>query len=183
MEELEEKVIIEEKRHSKLIMGVLIMMLLLDILFSCNLGYAYEYKNTDDLNTAYINGKFELLFKGAAVKNQVGTDEATIAISSDMKNLNINAGTLKYPGAYVEYTAEIVNQSTVSARIESIECEGLNDTNAIKVYGLDEISDEVVLKPGEKYNLNITIKWDEEYDEEVNETVDFIVKINFIQEI
>ena len=181
MENNKEKEIMEEKTHVKSITIVLAIVLLLDIIFSINVGYAYE--NKSELDTSNINGKFEVIFENAYINSQEGTEGAKIDISSDMKNIYVNGGNLKYPGAYVEYKAEILNNSTVSAKIESIKCEGLNDTKAIKISGFENIAEEIILKPGEKYNIDFIVKWDEEYNEEVHETTNFVVKIDFIQDI
>ena len=181
MENFEERIIMEEKKHLKLIMIVLAIVLLLDIIFSINIGYAYE--NKKNLNTANINGKFEVLFENAAIMNQEGTEEASINISSDKKSIYVDGGDLKYPGAYVEYKAEIRNSGTVSAKIESVKCEGFEDTKAIKIYGFENLTDEIILEPGEKYDIDFIIKWDDNYNTEVSEIANFIIKVDFIQNI
>lgn len=184
MGDFEEKIIENEKSNFKMMIIPLIVTLVLGIIMFTHVGYAYEV-DQKELNTANVNGKLELVFENAQIMNEMGIESntASIQVSENMKKLKVNAGTLRYPGAKVEYKVDIANYSTVEVKVESIECEGLANLKAIKLEGIKELNENIVLKPGEKYNLKFTIKWDEEYNEAINETANFNIDVNFIQNI
>ena len=180
MEDFEEKIIENEKSNCTIITAIAIIIAIISMSIFMNVGYAYETNKTSD-----VKGKFELVFENAQIIEENGIEEntATVKISDDMKNLIVNAGNLKYPGAKVKYKVDIVNYSTVEVKVEDINCDGLKNTKAIKMEGLEKLNENMILKPREKYNLEFSIKWDEEYDEEINETANFNITIDFMQNI
>ena len=173
----------EEKRSYKGLIAIIVIILLFNIAFSINLGYAYIYNADENISTAGINGKFEMLFDNAKIKDNNGAENASIEISDDMKKLYLNGGELQYPGAKVDYTVEIFNNSKVVTKIQSVECNGIDNTGVIRLEGLDKIDENVILNPGERYNLDLRIKWDDRFDAAENEKANFEININFEQVI
>ena len=184
MKERDEFDLIEEENSNLKYIIFWVLLVLVILLFSINIGYAYEYSNTDNLDTANINGKMEMLFDNAYIVQKEGIEgDVSISILNDKKELYINAGNLKYPGAKVEYSVDIFNNSTVTSKIESIRCDGLENTNAIRLEGLEKLNDSIKLKPGDKYSLKFVVIWDENYNENTDESANFMIQLNFIQDI
>ena len=86
-----------------------------------------------------------------------------------------------YPGAFVSYDVTIKNSGIYDAKIESIEVLGKENAKAIKVKGLEKYNGEV-LKSGEESAVNFSIIWDESYNE-ADESVNFEIRINYMQDI
>lgn len=171
------------KKNKKAVVSILI---LLSFIFSLNFVYASFSQNLSISGTANIINKFDMQFIDAKILDMIGVNEktSTIQISNDYNNLIVNAGDMKFPGAKVEYSVDVINNGTVPAKLESVESIGLENTKAIKIVGLDNIEKcHPILQPGEKYNIKFSIKWDEDCNENINEKVSFSFSLNYVQDI
>lgn len=171
------------KKNKKAVVTILV---LLSFIFWLNFGYAHSSSTLSINGTANISGKFDMQFSNAKMLNAVGINKesTTIEISRDYNNLIVNAGDMQFPGAGVEYSVDVINKGTVPARLESVNCVGLENTKAIKVIGLDNIEKCCpVLQPNEKYNIRFGVVWDEKCTESINEKISFSFSMNYVQDI
>lgn len=171
------------KKNKKAVVTILI---LLSFIFSFNFGYAHSSSSLSTNKTSNINDQFDMQFSNAKILNAVGVNKktTTIEVSKDYNNLNFNAGDMQFPGAKVEYSVDVINKGTVPARLESVNCVGLENAKAIKVIGLDNIEKSCpVLQPNEKYNIRFSVIWDEQCVQSINEKISFSFSLNYIQDI
>lgn len=159
---------------------IIIIALLILIL---GVGYASASTNINVEGTANAKRVFGLKFENEKIVNSIGVNEekTLIKISDDKDKLFVNAGDLRYPGAEVEYSVDIVNTGSYSAQINEIETIGLEENSVIQVSGLN--IDFPTLKPGEKYNLVFSIKWNEESNISADENLYFELIMNYVQVI
>ena len=157
------------------------MLLLVIVVFIGFLGIGYAQKVDGYVNNS--NQDFKVEFESAMISDYEGTNADNIyaRVSKDNRALFVSAGDLMYPGAFVSYDVTIKNSGIYDAKIESIEVLGKENAKAIKVKGLEKYNGEV-LKSGEESTVNFSIIWDESYNE-ADESVNFEIRINYMQDI
>ncbi len=160
----------------------ILILVLIALFLMIDIGYAKNLNEVSVTGTCNIKGKIDIQFANPYIVNAVGVneDEIKAEVSSSGNELNVIVSNLAYPGAGVEFSTNIINIGTVPAQIESIEPYGLSNNNAIKINILDSFNDKV-LQPNETYNIRFSVIWDENYNQSVNEKVDFSIVLNYIQ--
>lgn len=154
------------------------------IIILMSVGYA-EHENINVLeNTSNAREKFSIQFQNAKVFDIKGAnkDKISISISKNGDALNFNVFDLEYPGAYVEFSVDIVNRGSIPAKLESIKVNGIKDNSAIKIKGLDKIDNQII-NVNEESNLKFIVEWDEECNIVDEEITNFSLNLNYIQVI
>ena len=159
---------------------VLIITLLM-IIFSCNIGYSKIVDCSSILETSNSIKTFNLEFDNAYIKksNGVNINDSIVKIMQNKKNIYISISDLSYPGAGAVISANIINNGNIPAKINSINVLGLNENSVIKVK-LVEGKDKII-NPNEKTNINIMVDWDRNCNRNVDENQNFIINLNYIQ--
>ncbi len=163
---------------------IILIFTLLSIFFILNISYGKNFNvlATSDTVTSY--GDFNIEFKNLTIVKSAGVNLSNVQnkISSNSTDLSVNVPDLAYPGAGVEFSVDITNRGTISAKLESINITGLNDDSMIKVNVLDkENIANTVLEPEDVYNLHFTVEWDKNYNTVINEESNFKISINYVQ--
>ncbi len=188
----------KSKTNKNVVIVALIVMLLL-----LAVGYAAFSDTLTISGTANAKGTFDLQFENAEIVKAVGvtmpdstaeglaTDDAegtnvtSAKISADGNTLNVNVADLAYPGAGVEFSVDIVNKGSISAKVNDLVPNGLEGNDIIKIEGLDQITlDHPTIKAGEKCNIHFTVFWPENSTEVLPEdgiSVEFGLQIEYIQ--
>ena len=164
----------------------ILVLALISMIFVLNISYA---KTSDTLalkSTCSNLGDFNIIFNNAYVVKSCGVDiSQTIAKTSpDLKSLYVNVSDLAYPGAGAEFSVNIVNNGSISAKLQSINIKGLEDTNILDVEILDynKLKDKI-LSPNDIYNLHFIVKWNTNSTASFEEPINFNLKINYTQAI
>ena len=150
----------------------LLISIILVFIFSVNIAYA---------TTNNRNSKLNVEFDDAFVIDAYNVIDDTyyIRIKDDKKDIDLDAGILCTPGAYIAYSVDIVNNGNVTAKVDSLDAVGFENAKALRILGLDNIrNNNIVLRPGERHTIMFTIKWDESYTEFIDEEVNFKLDLN-----
>ena len=178
---------INNRRNKKKKNAVIIALIIL--LLSMAVGYAAFSDTLTISGTANAKGTFNLEFQNAGVITLVGVNqEGTKAeISEDKKMLNISVVDLAYPGAGVEFSADIVNVGTIPAQVNAVTPTNITGSENIKIEGLEVItSTHPVIEAGGKCNIHFTVKWPQDKTESLGangETTKFGLEIEYTQSI
>ena len=151
---------INNRRNKKKKNAVIIALIIL--LLSMAVGYAAFSDTLTISGTANAKGTFNLEFQNAGVITLVGVNqEGTKAeISEDKKMLNISVVDLAYPGAGVEFSADIVNVGTIPAQVNAVTPTNITGSEHIKIEGLEAITtDHPIIEAGGKCNIHFTVEW------------------------
>lgn len=160
---------------------VVILMGLLITLLLFNVGYGYETNNSSFFSSFFQNDNYSVVFSNAFIKEVYGADESSsyAKLSSDGKCMEVVASSLEFPGAYVDFSVDIVNKGNISSSISSVVVEGVSENSFLNVTVLDSSNlNNKIIQPGEKYNICIRIAWKENYTFVENEVSHFSIKIN-----
>lgn len=162
------------KKQSMLILFLISFMLILSV------GYALFSDTLKITGTAGGIGTFNMEFDSAIVTNEIGSANATATISNDKNSLSINVPNLKYPGAYVEYTVNVISMGSIPAKLTDINSLNLTDDPTVKISyeGLEELKNNILNK-GDTQTFKIKIMWDKNSNQsskDVNFTIELIYK-------
>ncbi len=159
----------KSKTNKNVVIVALIVLLLLLVV-----GYAAFSDTLTISGTANAKGTFDLQFENAEIVKAVGVATASegdveganvtsAKVSADGNTLNVNVADLAYPGAGVEFSVDIVNKGSISAKVNELTTDGLQGNDIIKIEGLDQITtDHPTIKAGEKCNIHFIVYWPEE---------------------
>ena len=166
------------KKNSK----IFIIIILLSVLFSIEIGFANSsitYDKLADIDTSNFSVRFDNIKEVKCVG--VNSDDATAFVSQDGKKINFNVSNMQYPGAGIEYSVDVINNGDLPIKIVSIE-HGENEDIKIKVIDEEGIKDKKI-KSNEKCRIHFYVVWD--YDStNVNAKADNLyLKINCMQDI
>ena len=134
------------------------LVILFVLLIGISVGYAAFAQVLTINGTANANGNFKLAFTNAVIDPNVGAEKSTAVISATGDSLSINMD-LEYPGAGAVVTATITNTGSIAAKLKNVEFSRTEDPN-ISISFDKAVVDEVI-KPGEKKDVLITVKWNE----------------------
>ena len=169
------------KNDIKFILIELVIAILL-----LNIGYAKVSNASDNINMVTTNNIFDIRFSNAKFVKSAGVDTSNTVfkVSSDGQNIDLNVGTLEYPGAGAEFSIDITNNSSIPAKISSINVNGLADNSFLKVtiLNLSQITSKT-LNPDEKTTIYFTVVWDKDFSYSLNEKATFSLNINCEQAI
>ena len=77
---------------------------------------------------------------------------------------------------------DIANRGTVPVKIESLNTSNFKSGKQIKL-NVTNFKENTILKPGETTNIHVTVIWDEASTEQINESINFDLGINYKQAI
>lgn len=159
---------------------VLIITLLM-IIFSFNIGYSKFVDSSSILETSNSVGIFNLEFDDVYIKksNGININNSIVKIMQNKKDIYISIADLAYPGAGATISANIINNGNIPAKINSINVLGLNENSVIKVKLVEE--KDRIINPNEKTNINIMVEWDKNCNRNVDETQSFKINLNYVQ--
>lgn len=158
------------------ILTILIFFIML--FFTFNIGYASEFENQG-------NG-FSIEFENVEIISYDGIDikETKALISPNHNDIFLNISDLQYPGAFVEYSIEVINNGNKNAKIENIIVNGFENSNVIKyrIVNKNEL-DNVILRQGESIKIDLIIEWDKKAYISEEEFLNFNIQIPICSEI
>ena len=159
---------------------VLIITLLM-IIFSFNIGYSKFVDSSSILETSNSVGIFNLEFDVVYIKksNGININNSIVKIMQNKKDIYISIADLAYHGAGATISANIINNGNIPAKINSINVLGLNENSVIKVKLVEE--KDRIINPNEKTNINIMVEWDKNCNRNVDETQSFKINLNYVQ--
>ena len=169
-------------KQNKIIVGVLAFLLTLTV------GYAVFSQSLNITGTAKAEGNFSLIFSSVGEIKQVGSTGATATRENSNKTLSVNVPNLQYPTAYVEIPAEIKNEGSINAQLESITTEGLTEDDIKVTYKLLKDEKEInleenndVIESGKTRDIIITVTWDENSTKNEVTLEKFTIYLNYEQ--
>ena len=154
------------------------IVLLLCTVFFLNIGFASDFEDEKFWEMNNKSQTFNIEFRNEKIIDLFGVNKENIKILSDRKNLNINGLVLEYPGAYVDFSVDIINKGKTEAQIENLCVTGFDNSEAIKFTLLNyEDYGNKILKSGEKCTMNFRIEWDKNISIVSDEILDFNIQI------
>ena len=165
---------------------IIAVLVLLACILLFNTTYAKYSTASSDTTLANTNKQLDIKFTNPKIVKSIGANEkdSSIKLSSDNKSIYLNVSDLAFPGARVEFSVDIVNQGMFSAKIDSINAEGFKENNAIKIEGLDSLTNSPkILHSGEKCTISFSIYWDKNYNTVLEDKTNFKIKLNYSQSI
>ena len=157
----------------------ILIIVLLSLIFFIDIGYAKFSNATSDV----VSSNFNVRFENAEVVSKIGVNEREgIKVVQNNRILTLNGIDLKYPGAGIEYSVDIANRGTVPVKIESLNTSNFKSGKQIKL-NVTNFKENTILKPGETTNIHVTVIWDEASTEQINESINFDLGINYKQAI
>lgn len=160
----------------------MLLFVLLFLLGISVIGYAVLSETINISGTASASGDFDVEFYQVGEIVESGSQNAEATISSDKNTLTIKVPMLEYPGAYAEIPVTVRNNGTISAKLESVEADGLEEASrAVKITYSGEASEEqTVIDSQGTANMSIRIEWDSEVNAPASD-VSFTIRLNYIQ--
>lgn len=146
---------------------------------SLTVGYALFSETIEINGTATAKGTFDVVFKNAIVKTEVGSTEASAVVSDDGNTLTLAVPKLEYPGAYVEFTVDAVNEGTIPAVLKGITETGLTANPNIKITYSGVTKDEQMNQSNFR-TITIKVEWLYE-SEEAAKDIEFSIKLDYQQ--
>ena len=146
---------------------------------SLTVGYALFSETIEINGTATAKGTFDVVFKNAVVKTEVGSTEASAVVSDDNNTLTLTVPKLEYPGAYVEFTVDVVNEGTIPAVLNGITETGLTANPNIKITYSGVTKDEQMAQ-SDKRTITIRVEWLYESESSAKD-ISFSIKLDYQQ--
>ena len=146
---------------------------------SLTVGYALFSETITINGTATARGTFDVVFKNAIVKTEVGSTEASAVVSGDGNTLTLTVPKLEYPGAYVEFTVDAVNEGTIPAVLKGITESGLTSNPNIRITYNGVTKDEQMAQ-SDKRTITIKVEWLYE-SETAAKNIEFSIKLDYQQ--
>ena len=161
-----------------------ILLELFVIMIIMSVGYGKFSDATITGETVNLKSQFNIKFENAKVLEVKGADieKTNVITSKNADTLTLNVSDLSYPGAYAKFSVEILNCSSIPAKLESIKIEGIEENSFIKIKGLEKV-DHTILNQGEKYNLEFCVEWDRNCTVCIEEAINFMLKLKYVQAI
>ena len=146
---------------------------------SLTVGYALFSETITINGTATARGTFDVVFKNAIVKTEVGSTEASAVVSGDGNTLTLTVPKLEYPGAYVEFTVDAVNEGTIPAVLKGITESGLTSNPDVRISYSGVTKDEQMVQ-SDKRTITIKVEWLYE-SETAAKNIEFSIKLDYQQ--
>ena len=146
---------------------------------SLTVGYALFSETITINGTATAKGTFDVVFINAKVKSEVGSTEASAVVSDDGNTLTLAVPKLEYPGAYVEFTVDAVNEGTIPAVLKGITESGLTSNPDVRISYSGVTKDEE-MPQSDKRTITIRVEWLYE-SETAAKNIVFSIKLDYQQ--
>lgn len=167
--------------------------LLLFLLLFISMGFAYLSTNLNISGSSFIKGNsWDVHFENVEVNKKsvaLSTGDSAPAISVDGLTINFEV-TLNEPGDFYKFTADIVNEGTIDAMVDSLNVEGLTSYSSFIDYRVTydygrEINQYDVLRAGETKKIVVYVKYKEDIDKDdlkaTDSEINFNVTLNYKQ--
>lgn len=167
--------------------------LLLFLLLFISMGFAYLSTNLNITGVSLIKGNsWDVHFENVKVNKQsvaLSTGDSAPAISVDGLTINFEV-TLNEPGDFYKFTADIVNEGTIDAMVDSLNVEGLSSYSSFIGYRVTydygrEINQYDILRAGETKHIIVYVEYKEDIDKDdlkaTDSEINFNVTLNYKQ--
>ena len=146
---------------------------------SLTVGYALFSETITINGTATAKGTFDVVFRNAKVKAEVGSTEASAVVSDDGNTLTLAVPKLEYPGAYVEFTVDAVNEGTIPAVLKGITESGLTSNPDVRI-SYSGVTKNEEMPQSDKRTITIKVEW---LSESVTaaKNIEFSIKLDYQQ--
>lgn len=174
------------------------------LVLAVSVGYALFSQTLTITGTATASGDFDVQFVPVDEVNDirkdgyVATTEGTpiTSLSNGNHTLNVAVDKLSYPGAYVEFDAYVVNNSSFPVVLKHIEQKYVDaagnpttDPEHIRVTYTSEASTNAVLDadPSKKHKFTVRVEWVSKGDDvaedsnDITETANFQINLTYDQ--
>lgn len=167
--------------------------IILFLLLFISMGFAYLSTNLNITGVSLIKGNsWDVHFENVKVNKQsvaLSTGDSAPAISVDGLTINFEV-TLNEPGDFYKFTADIVNEGTIDAMVDSLNVEGLSSYSSFIGYRVTydygrEINQYDILRAGETKHIIVYVEYKEDIDKDdlkaTDSEINFNVTLNYKQ--
>ena len=167
--------------------------IILFLLLFISMGFAYLSTNLNITGVSLIKGNsWDVHFENVKVNNQsVALSEGDSAPTISVDGLTINFEvSLNEPGDFYKFTADIVNEGTIDAMVDSLNVEGLSSYSSFIGYRVTydygrEINQYDILRAGETKHIIVYVEYKEDIDKDdlkaTDSEINFNVTLNYKQ--
>ena len=167
--------------------------IILFLLLFISMGFAYLSTNLNITGVSLIKGNsWDVHFENVKVNKQsvaLSTGDSAPAISVDGLTINFEV-TLNEPGDFYKFTADIVNEGTIDAMVDSLNVEGLSSYSSFIGYRVTydygrEINQYDILRAGETKHIIVYVEYKEDIENNnlpsADSEISFNVTLNYKQ--